>query len=102
MFDEITNGDMGELEKKFNQMMKDGTLRACPNMTHLPMEEKERISKQALTDCMETLMKTYLSLGMCGEAVLGAQDGFSGNKFKLTFKAMNANDPDEHLDGRGL
>jgi hypothetical protein len=102
MFDEIGKEDMGELEKKFNQMMKDGSLRACPNLTDLPMEEKERISKKALTDCLEILMKTYLSLGLCGEAVLGAQDGFSGNKYKLTFKAMKSNDKDEHFDRGGL
>jgi hypothetical protein len=93
--------DMHEMEKKFNKMIEDGTLRSCPNLHDLPMEEKERISKGALMHALELLMKTYLSLGLCGEAVLGAKDGFTGNKYKLIFKAMKDGDPDDHFDRDG-
>ena len=99
MSDEIRKDDREELEKKFNQMMSEGKLAACPNLTHLPKDQKDIIAKKVLKECMEMLMKTYISIGLLGEAVLGAHDGFTGNKFKLIFKAMKEDDKDEHLNG---
>jgi len=100
MFDEISKDDMNELEKKFKQLMETGKMGSVENLSHLPLEEKERISKELLKEVMEKLMRKYLSLGLLGEAILGAEDGFTGNKYKLIFKAMRKDDKDEHFDGR--
>ena len=101
MFDEINN-DEEALRKKFEELLAKGTLRSCPNLTNLPMEEKERISKQALADAMEMLMKTYLSLGLGGEAILGAEDGFSKTRYKLHFKVLAEGEEDEHFNRKGF
>lgn len=87
MSDEIRDENTGDLEKWFNQMKGDGKMGCVPNMTGLSNEDKEKIAKGALMHCTELLMKTYMSLGIHGEAVLGMEDGISGNKFRLHFKA---------------
>jgi hypothetical protein len=105
MSDEIRNnedGKMDELEKWFNQQMQDGKLGKCPNLSNLPMEKKEKIAQGAMAHCAEILMKTYLSLGLNGEAIMGLQDGITRKKFKLQFKAFNDEESDEHFDGGGL
>lgn len=101
MSDEIMKDDMGELEKRFNDLKKSGKLGSCPNMSHLPDEEKQKIIQDMMLHCTEMLMKTYLSLGIKGESMMGLQDGFSGNKFKLKFKAFKNEEADEDFDRAG-
>jgi hypothetical protein len=87
MSDEIRSDDMDGLEKKFEHMKSEGTLGKLPNLTGLPEEQRKELAKGAVEKCMQLLMKTYMSLGLNGEAVLIAEEEISDSVFELHFKA---------------
>ena len=89
MSDEIRNDDMNGLQDRFNKLVEEGRLNACPNLTYLPDEEKRKIIKNVSEKCGEMMMKTYISLGILGESMLQMEDGISKTKYELVFKAFN-------------
>ena len=94
MSDEIKKDGEGEFRDIFKKMLDGRMLGACPNMTHLSNNEKQKVIQEVMAHALESLMKTYLSLGIKGTSILGAEEGFTKNKYKLTFKAMGPDEED--------
>lgn len=86
MSDEIKkDGTPDDFSKFFG---KDGAkFDACPNLTHLPESEKERLGKKVVEHCTELIMKTYISLGISGKAGIEIVEAISKRRFRLDFFA---------------
>lgn len=85
MSDEIRNDDDMHISSSGGE---ERSIRGvCPNMTHLPMEQKEEVVKKVTREASDMLMKMCISLGISGEIVVGMEDAASGSKFELKFKA---------------
>lgn len=84
--DDLIQGDDNGLEKEFERLKTDGKLKACPNLQHLPDSEKREIMKKVSHDAAEMMMRTYISLGVLGETIVGLEDGFTKCNYEMVFK----------------
>lgn len=86
MDDEIINDDNGGLEKEFDRLKAEGKVKACPNLSHLPDDEKRQIMKEVSHQAAEMMMRTYIALGVMGETIVGLEDGFTKCSYEMVFK----------------
>lgn len=88
MSDEIKkDGQSDDFDRLFGKIPSGSKFGACPNLTHLPDAEKERLGKKVVEHCTELIMKTYISLGISGKAGVEIVEAISKRRFRLDFFA---------------
>lgn len=89
MNDEIRGDEDAQFEKELGKTSSgEGKLSACPNLTHLSEDEKAKIVENVTRHCGETMMKTYISLGIGGASTLVLEDGITKTKYQMDFKVF--------------